>query len=148
MIGNNVEYIQACTELKCLLKYFPANYIKKLPKSLLEMIQKNSDDKYNIEIDINKSLQSQNICKKAKDILVVLTYNYWSDENQKSHLKKCFVENEEIFQKELSEKYNSENLFKNKTIETEKIETSELMVEYKDTIFTKIKNWFKGLFNK
>ena len=37
MIGNNIEYIQANTEIKCLLKYFPINYINKLPTKLLEM---------------------------------------------------------------------------------------------------------------
>ena len=51
MIGNNIEYIQANTEIKCLLKYFPINYIKKIPTKLLEMIYRNSDDKYNIDVD-------------------------------------------------------------------------------------------------
>lgn len=47
MIGSNIEYIQANTEIKCLLK----NYIKKIPTKLLEMIYRNSDDKYNIDVD-------------------------------------------------------------------------------------------------
>lgn len=148
MIGNNLEYIQAYTEIKCLLKYFPINYIKKLPNPLLEMIQKNSDDKYNIEVDINKDLKSQNISKKTKDILVVLTYNYWSDENEKKYLKKCFYDNEETFQKKLSEKYSTDNLFKSKTIKAQKVENSAAVVKYEDTIFAKLKSWFKCIFHK
>ncbi len=148
MIGNNLEYIQAYTEIKCLLKYFPINYIKKLPNPLLEIIQKNSDDKYNIEVDINKDLKSQNISKKTKDILVVLTYNYWSDENEKKYLKKCFYDNEETFQKKLSEKYSTDNLFKSKTIKAQKVENSAAVVKYEDTIFVKLKSWFKCIFHK
>lgn len=114
MIGNSVEYIQAYTEIKCLLRYFPIEYIKKLPVKLLEVIQNNSDEKYNINIDLNKNLKNQNISKKTKDILVVLNYNYWSDENKKTYLKNCFYENERNFQKELSAKYNTDNLFQNR----------------------------------
>ena len=114
MIGNSVEYIQAYTEIKCLLRYFPIEYIKKLPVKLLEVIQNNSDEKYNINIDLNKDLKNQNISKKTKDILVVLNYNYWSDENKKTYLKNCFYENERNFQKELSAKYNTDNLFQNR----------------------------------
>lgn len=114
MIGNSVEYIQAYTEIKCLLRYFPIKYIKKLPVKLLEVIQNNSDEKYNINIDLNKNLKNQNISKKTKDILVVLNYNYWSDENKKTYLKNCFYENERNFQKELSAKYNTDNLFQNR----------------------------------
>ena len=42
MIGNKVEYIQAYTEIKCLLRYFPKQYIKKLPNKLIEFIDRNS----------------------------------------------------------------------------------------------------------
>ena len=114
MIGNSVEYIQAYTEIKCLLRYFPIKYIKKLPVKLLEVIQNNSDEKYNINIDLNKNLKNQNISKKTKDILVVLNYNYWSNENKKTYLKNCFYENERNFQKELSVKYNTDSLFQNR----------------------------------
>lgn len=145
MAGNNVEYIQAYTEIKCLLRYFPIEYIKKLPNKLLEMIQKNSDEKYDIDVDLNKNLQDQNISKKTKDILAVLTYNYWSDESEKEYLKNRFYENERAFQKELSEKYNTDNLFKNKKIK-EETENSEVvsMVEYKkESLISKLLNKFK-----
>lgn len=145
MAGNNVEYIKAYTEIKCLLRYFPIEYIKKLPNKLLEMIQKNSDEKYDIDVDLNKNLQDQNISKKTKDILAVLTYNYWSNESEKEYLKNRFYENERTFQKELLEKYNTDNLFKNKKINEEK-ENLEVvsMVEYKkESLISKLLNKLK-----
>lgn len=143
MIGNNIEYIQANTEIKCLLKYFPIDYIKKLPPKLLEMIYRNSDEKYNIEVDLKKDLKNQNISKKTKDMLAVLTYNYWSNESEKQNIIERLNENEKGYQEELREKYNPDNIFKNKAIKVETIKNSVAMVEYKESIFTKIKNWFK-----
>ena len=146
MIGNNIEYIQANTEIKCLLKYFPINYINKLPTKLLEMIYKNSDDKYNIEVDLKKDLKNQNISKKAKDMLAVLTYNYWSSENEKKDIIERLNENENTYQEKLREKYNPDSIFKDRERKAEAVENSNAMIEYKETIFIKIKNWFKRSF--
>lgn len=146
MIGNNIEYIQANTEIKCLLKYFPINYIKKLPTKLLEMIYRNSDEKYNIDVDLKKDLKNQNISKKTKDMLAVLTYNYWSSETEKKDIIERLNENENNYQEKLREKYNPDNIFKNRETKVEALENSVAMVEYKKSIFSKIKNWFKRTF--
>lgn len=146
MIGNNIKYIQANTEIKCLLKYFPINYIKKLPTKLLEMIYRNSDEKYNIDVDLKKDLKNQNISKKTKDMLAVLTYNYWSSETEKKDIIERLNENENNYQEELREKYNPDNIFKNRETKVEALENSVAMVEYKKSIFSKIKNWFKRTF--
>ena len=93
-----------------------------------------------------QSINEQNISNKTKLILAVLTYNYWSDEKQKDSIRKELYDNEEIYQRKLTEKYNPANLFKNKETKVEKIENSVAMVEYKESTFTKIKNWFKRTF--
>lgn len=48
--------------------------------------------------------------------------------------------------KEINRKIQPANLFKNKETKVEKIENSVAMVEYKESTFTKIKNWFKRTF--
>ena len=64
--------------------------------------------------------------------------------------KICETENFELLQEEkrIREKYNPDNLFKDKTTKIELVGNSIAMVEYKESIFTKIKNWFKLIFNK
>lgn len=62
-------------------------------------------------------------------------------------------QNEKKYQEELREKYNPDNIFKNQAIETtssvkEPIIKDTAIVEYKETIFVKIRNWFKSLFYK
>lgn len=146
MTGTKEETIQTYTEIGCLLKYFPNSFIEKLPNKLLEIISSKADRKYIIDIDTNKSINEQNISNKTKMILAVLTYNYWSNEKQKDIIRKKLYDNEEIYQRKLSEKYNPDALFKNKATKIETVENSVAMLEYKESIFTKIKNWFKRIF--
>lgn len=135
--------LQVYSEIYCLLNYFPETYINKLPEKLLNLIKQNSDSKYFIEIDTAKSLEEQKIIEETKNTLVVLKYNYWSDDTEKINIMEKLTENERKYQEKLREKYNPDTLFKNKEIKTETLETSVAIVEYKESIFTKIKNWFK-----
>ena len=151
MIGNNVSYIKAYTEVNCLLEYLPQSYIDKLPKKLIELIKKQSDKQYYISIDTNKSLLEQNFSKKTKDLIAVIKYNYWSTDEERQQLKRIFYENENKYQKELLEKYNPNDIFKKKESKidmTENIEPNLQMVEYKENIFIRLFNKIKNIFRK
>jgi hypothetical protein len=138
--------IQICSEIYCLLNYFPEAYIYKLPKKLLNVIKQNIYSKYFIEVDVNKPLEEQKIIKETKDTLIVLKYNYWSDETEKRNIIEQLNENEKKYEEELREKFNPDNLFKNRVSKVETIESSVAMLEYKESFFTKIRNWFKRKF--
>ena len=149
MIGNNIHYIKAYTEVKCLLEYLPQSYIDRLPKKLIELIKRQSNEQYKINIDINKSLLEQNFSTKTKDLIAVINYNYWSTDEERQQLKNKFYENENRYQTELLEKYNPNDIFKKKeakTDVTENIETNLQMVEYKENIFRRILNKIKRIF--
>lgn len=140
--------IQIFSELSCLLDYFPEEYIYKIPKQLLDTIKQNSDAKYFIKIDTKKSLVNQEILKETKDMLMVLKYNYWSNEEEQKSIREKLLQNEEKYQKKLKEKYNPDNIFKK--IENNKIEEVEntALVEYKEgnflkRILRKVMNFFK-----
>lgn len=146
MTGTKEEMIQAYTEIGCLLKYFPNSFIVKLPNKLLEVISANVDRKYLIDVDINKSINEQNISDKTRKILAVLTYNYWSNETQKDIIRRKLHDNENEYQRKLSEKYNTDNLFANKTTKIETSQNSVALVEHKESFLVKLKNWFKRIF--
>lgn len=143
MTGTKEETIQTYTEIGCLLKYFPNSFIEKLPNKLLEIISLRADRKYLIDVDTNKSINEQNISDKTRKVLAVLTYNYWSSETEKRDIIGHLNENEKKYQEKLREKYNPDNIFKNKVSKVETVENSVAMIEYKESIFTKLKNWFK-----
>lgn len=151
MIGNNIHYIKAYTEVKCLLEYLPQSYIDRLPKKLIELIKRQSNEQYKINIDINKSLLEQNFSTKTKDLIAVINYNYWSTDEERQQLKNKFYENENRYQTELLEKYNPNDIFKkkeSKTDVTENIEKNLQMVEYNENIFRRIINKIKRIFIK
>ncbi len=83
------------------------------------------------------------IRKENKEISELLLTIF---KNVKKYYQEKKIEELKIIEKEKAEKYDIEKIFKerNKKVEvaTEKI----AMIEYKESIFTKIGNWFKRIF--
>ena len=85
---------------------------------------------------------------KTKAILAIIYKKYWCDSEKQEQFNRVLKENEIKREKELRKKYNPDNLFKNSKSKIETVDNSVSMVEYKESIFIKIKNWFKQIFNK
>lgn len=84
------SYIQAFTEVKCILDFLPMQYTENLPKELLNIIKIMYDEKYKVDINPSIELKKQNFIEDTKNLMAVLKYNYWcEDENEKKYLKKC-----------------------------------------------------------
>lgn len=151
MNSTNTD-IQAFSEVKCILDFLPINYTEKLPKKLLNIIDSLYDEKFKININPNIELKNQNFTEDTKNIIAVLKYNYWCKDNEeKENLARMFKENEQKYQENLREKYNPDNIFKNRTntFNNSIIEENECtaIVEVKEKsflrkVFEKIKNLF------
>lgn len=116
----------------------------KIPKKLRDLIENEKSKEYTPTYSYDIPIENQNISDEAIAMIALLHLNYWCcDNNEKERLNTIFDDNENKYQKELSEKYNPDNLFKNKQPKVETVENSVAMIEYKESIFTKIKNWFK-----
>lgn len=152
MKTNNINYIRAYTEVNCLLEYLPESYIEKIPKKLIKLIKTQSNNQYNLKIDVNKSLLEQNFSQKSKDLIAVIKYNYWSTDEEKKQLKNMFYENENKYQKELLEKYNPNDIFKKNETKIDIIENQEehnlQLIEYKENIFIRFLNKIRNIFRK
>ena len=83
-------------------------------------------------------------------MLSYLNMEYLLNEEQKEFMQNLHKLNEQKLEKEKQEKYNTENLFKNRTTNTiPKTEISNenvAMVEYKESVFKKFLNKIKMLF--
>ena len=71
---------------------------------------------------------------------------YLLNENQKKDIKQILTNDEAISEKKKKEIYNPDNLFKNKATKIDTVENSVAMIKYKESLFAKIKNWFKRTF--
>ena len=141
------------SEVNGVLNMLGENYINKLPKSLYNMVISEKLDFYNPTYDGTIALDKQNIKRESISMIALFHLNYWCEnETEKNELRQLFKENEDKYQAELREKYNPDNLFKNRTSaiiqETETIDENVAMVEYKEQglfkrIIEKIKRIFK-----
>lgn len=113
----------------------------KIPNKLRDFFENNKNQNYQVNIDSSISLEQQNLLPETVDILAMLKLNYWCvNEEEKKELMNLLNENEKNYQKELEEKYNIDNLFKNKE---SKMENRVAMVEYKETFLSRVLNSIK-----
>ena len=87
------------------------------------------------------------------DTVAILTYinmEYLLNKKQKQDIKQLLRKDEAILEKKKREMYNPDNLFKQNRPKIQKqcnsITNEIAIVEYKESYFTKIRNWFKQIF--
>lgn len=138
----------AMAEVIYYLKGIKQEDIDKIPKKLMQYLNENASKEYKCDFDYNKPLKDLKLLDETRGIIGMICYNYWCiTEIQKRQYLKRLSENEQKYQRVLYEKYNPDNIFKNK--KTESIETTSDMVEiveYKESILKKIINKIKNIF--
>lgn len=147
----NVRTKEMYSEVYSILNMLGDEYKNKLPDNLIEMIKKEKLDSYNPKYDLNTEFQNLNIKKDTLAIIALFHLNYWCEtEEEKDSLKKILKENQEKYDSEIREKYNTDNLFKKKEqnddLKQENTNVDVSMVEYKESIFKKILKKIKNIF--
>ena len=140
---NNIY--KAYAEVDKILSFMDTTYVEKIPKKMRDLFRNEKLQNYEPNIDPKISLDEQKLQKKTYAILAMLNLNYWcKDEEEKKELIKLYAENDRKREEELREKYNPDNIFKNKQTEsisnTEESNTS--LIEYKES------NFFKKIISK
>lgn len=149
-----MEYRQSLTELNTIIHYMDIEYLKKLPQKFIEFVNLNMDKDYIPNIDKNTPINEQKLKEDTKVLLSLLYRNYWCDDEKKRALIQEDLVAKNNYEKELREKYNPDNIFKNKskvaenTIEPQKEENNTELIEYTEPkwyqkIFAKILSIFK-----
>lgn len=134
------------SEVYQVLNFLGNEYIDKLPKSLVNMLEKKRDINYEPKYTEDIPLNKQNIKKETISIIALLHLNYWCEnENEKFELKQIFKNNEDMYENELRKKYNPDNIFK-KHVQEKIIKNEVALVEYKEPIFKRLINKIKSLF--
>lgn len=147
----NVEFSEGISETLDILNHMEKLYLDKLPKKLKDFLEENKSDTYVPHLDHSQKISQMPLKEKTKDILAAIYMNYWCAPEKKSEYMNLLNANESKYQAELREKYNPDNIFKNKRQEAKVEEKSVVeevsMVEYKESIFRKFINSIKRFFN-
>ncbi len=146
---SSLEFSEGITETLDILKHMDKSYTDKIPKKFKDFLEKNKSDSYIPHLDHSKKIKEMNLKEKTKDILATIYMNYWCDAEQKENYIKTLKQNEEKYQEELKEKYNPDNIFKNKTQKTiqqeQPVQEDVDLVEVKESFFTKFIKKLKGI---
>ena len=145
----------AYAEVDAILNLLEADYLNKIPEKVRDFFREEKDANYKPIIRTDIPLEAQSLSRTTGIIFAILNLNYWCDsEEERQEILKEFAQNEQkkiSEQEELYNKYNSENLFKNrnelKNSATDNNKNVKL-TEYKEQslikrIFHKIMKFFR-----
>lgn len=134
----NVEYENAYKEIIEILKFIPSNYYDKIPKEKINLFEAKANKEYEFTFNPNKTLEEQNVSKRAKAIIGLLYRDYWANKEQKEKIISFQNIQRQAIEEEKREKYNPDNIFKKTNVEKATEEVA--MVEVKE------EKWYSKLF--
>lgn len=79
----DIVYANAYKEVIEVLKYVSKEDYDKIPQDKINLFKKCANENYNFTYDINKTLDEQNVSKKAKTIIAILYRDYWATDEQR-----------------------------------------------------------------
>lgn len=145
----NDKYSKAYVEVLEIIRHMEKDFQSKVPQKLLDMFKQKSDKNYEYHIDLNKKINEQKLSEETIAILSVLELKYWATPEQKEILNKALDDNEKRYQEELRQKYNIDNLFKNKQDNNmPNIQENSIIKYSKKNFIQRIFEKIKSLFNK
>ena len=141
-----MEYEKCLVEVDEVLNHLSKEELNKIPEDVLKGIKKHKDKEYMWKYDESKRLEEQRFDRNTIVILSYINMEYLLSKEQKDLMEKIHELNEQNFANEIQEKYDSKDLFKNKTninVENEnaiaKLENNKLY----NKMFSFIKRIFK-----
>ena len=143
------SYKEVITILSCL----PQEDYEKIPAQKIKFYIDNMKKDYKFKYDYTKSIIEQNVLNPTRAILANIFKTYIATPEEKKEILTVEKQQFDLIEAEKRRKYNPDNIFKNKEEKSELVQNEQIvqetaMVEYKESIFTRIKNWFKGLFGR
>lgn len=141
------ELSNAAVEVNSLLDNVSENVLSKIPSKFIQYLKDIESYDYYFEYNPLKSLEEQGFSEEALKLIGLIYKDYLCDEEEKNEYVNLLKDYSFKKEEEKKNKYNTEELFKNKKKEEIKIEKSQALIEYKESIFTKILNKIKKFFH-
>lgn len=137
-------------EIYEILSYMNKSTVMKVPENILKNISEKRNKNFKTKIDKNDLFNEENASKEAIDILCWIEYKFWMDNGRKNEIDRIKISKLTDIEKENYEKYNPDNIFKNREIKYIENPTSNIvsMIQYKESVFKSILDKIKRIFAK
>jgi len=144
----NQRYAEASVEVLDILEHMDSNDLVKVSNKFINFLKENASREYICNLDYSKKLNEMNLKEETRGLLALMYESYWCPEEKKEELQKKFYENERKYEEELREKYNPDNIFKEKQKSINDLKDNQTqLIEYKETILKRILNKIKKILN-
>lgn len=141
------EYAMAYKEVIEILKYVPDEDVAKIPEEKLNFYKENMDIDYDYKIDEEKKFEEQEMSDITKAVLANIFRDYWATPYQRERILAKEKYDLEKLEEEKREKYNPDDIFKNRNKENTIEQNNNLPIEMKkEKFFKKIISFFKKVF--
>ena len=143
------ELSEAAVEFNIILEYTSEELKNKIPKKFLDFLQSIQSKTYKFEYDKTKKLDEQKLKPKTRGLIALVYQDYICNEAEKEE----YIQKSQKLIKQIEEskreKYNPNDIFKDKKIETDKDTTNTVeIVEYKESIIKRIIRKIKNIFTQ
>ena len=146
------DNMMAYSEIHEILNLMEDEDKERVPQEVRDFFEEQRMKEYKPKIRTDIPLTEQNLKRETVVLLTILVINYWCDSEEEKQSFIDELEKNEKVKKELQEKYNPDNLFKNRKKTKEDVVMEQIenvgMIQYKENIITKLKEWFRKIFNK
>lgn len=110
---NNIEYANAYSEILGILRYIPLKDYNKIPNKKIKLFEKKANKDYKFYFNPSKTLDEQNISKRAKAILGILFRDYWATDEQRQRIINKQKYDRQKLEEKKKEMYSPDSIFKN-----------------------------------
>ena len=142
------EYAEAYKEVVTILSYVPEEDLQKIPQDKINFYIENMDEEYEYVLDENIEFEEQSMSDITKAILANIFRDYWATPYQKERIEakeKYDIEKEE---EEKREKYNPDDIFKSRQVDSNIANTNLPMEIKKENFFKMILRKIFSIFRK
>ena len=142
------EYSEAVVEVLDIIEHTRKADVEKIPKKLIDFFRSVKSSTYISKIDHSKKLNTQDLKPKTRAIIGMLYRNYWCPIEEKQQFENVIRQNYEKEQEALREKYNPDNIFKEKQeVVIEETRAMDMTI-YKESLFKRFINKIRRIFKK
>lgn len=142
--------MDAFSEVDAIIRIMPSNLVNKIPLKLQQLINAYKNDKYKPIIE--EPVENYELMDESKIILSLIYRDFLCSNEEKEKMQIRDSEKLKEEEQQLREKYNPDNIFKNRNMilsqEEQVAEETRMTIVQEEKWYQKIFNLIKGLFHR
>ena len=150
---REIEYSEAAVEVLDILNHTNKEDVAKIPQSFIKFLTNISSKSYKVKFNHEHPINGLNLKKQTRELLGFIYITWWCDKEEREKYKKLIHESN-IKNEEIKEKYNVNDIFKNKKekqehkiIQNENVMKTSIAEYKKENIFKRVLNKILSFFD-